>query len=150
MPALSSSSVVIRRARLDDASALADLCTQLGYPTGTDEVAKRLSVLERRDDTVIYVAETADGQVIGWVQACLTHLLIVPRHAEIGGLVVDEGWRGRGVGRQLMAAAEQWARQQGCAELRLRSNITRAEAHRFYEALGYRRIKTSLTFQKEL
>lgn len=150
MPAPSSPHVTIRRAQPADAPALAQLCTQLGYPISADEATERLAALERRDDTIVYVAEVGDGRVVGWAQVCLINLLILPCHAEIGGLVVDESWRGVGIGRQLMATAEQWARQQGCAEVRLRSNTAREEAHHFYGALGYRCIKTSLTFQKDL
>lgn len=150
MPPQSVVGVVIRRAQPSDAHALADLCAQLGYPTSAREAAERLTVLEQRDDTVVYVAEAEGGRVIGWVQVCLTELLIAARYAEIGGLVVDEQQRGKGVGQQLMTTAEEWARSRGCVEVRLRSNAIRESAHRFYEALGYRCIKTSLTFQKDL
>ena len=70
--------------------------------------------------------------------------------AEIGGLVVDEGLRGRGVGRMLMRQAEVWALAQGCRAIRLRSNIVREGAHSFYERLGYSRLKTQTVFRKPL
>lgn len=149
MPPQLPTGVTTRRARAADAAALADLCTQLGYPSGPQEIAERLDALDRQTDTVVCVAE-AGQQVIGWVQGTLTELLVAARYVEIGGLVVDEQHRSRGIGRQLMAAAEQWARDQGCTEVRLRSNVIREGAHCFYEALGYRCIKTSLTFQKDL
>lgn len=141
--------VTVRCAHSPDAAALAELCAQLGYPSGADEIAERLAALGQRTDSIVYVAEVGQ-QVIGWVQAVLLELLIAPRCVEIGGLVVTEQHRGKGIGRQLMAAVEQWARAQGCAEVCLRSNVTRKDAHCFYEALGYQCIKTSFTFRKGL
>jgi GNAT superfamily N-acetyltransferase len=70
--------------------------------------------------------------------------------AEIGGLVVDEFLRGRGIGGRLMAAAEEWSRHRGFSALRLRSNVIRDEAHAFYRRQGFGSSKTSLLFTKPL
>ena len=71
-------------------------------------------------------------------------------HAEIGGLVVDERARSRGVGRVLLAAAEAWAARQGLREVALRSNILRERAHDFYRRLGYDCPKTQHRFRKRI
>jgi len=68
--------------------------------------------------------------------------------AEVGGLVVDSRARGKGIGRTLMTAAEAWARERGYTRLMLRSNTIRAEAHRFYQNLGYTIVKSQHKFQK--
>ncbi len=65
-------------------------------------------------------------------------------------MVVDAAHRGVGVGAALMARAEDWAREHGYNELRLRTNIVRTLAHRFYLRLGYRLDKTSHLFCKRL
>jgi GNAT superfamily N-acetyltransferase len=70
--------------------------------------------------------------------------------AEVGGLVVDEGYRRRGIGRLLMQQAEQWACEKGCWAVYLRSNVVRKDAHAFYEGIGYSNVKTSLAFRKTL
>lgn len=70
--------------------------------------------------------------------------------AELAGLVVDESVRGSGVGAALLAAAEDWARAQGFASMRVRSNVIRERAHRFYEREGYARIKAQAVFRKPL
>lgn len=69
---------------------------------------------------------------------------------EIVGLVVDERARRTGTGRRLVAAAEDWARARGMPELFLRSNVLRAEAHPFYEQLGFLRTKTQHAYVKPL
>ena len=47
-------------------------------------------------------------------------------------LVVRREWRARGVGKQLLDAATEWARERGCTHLELGSGIGRIDAHRFY------------------
>lgn len=49
--------------------------------------------------------------------------------AAIGGLIVDGGVRGCGIGRRLIQYAEQWAVTQGCTSVLIRSNIIRQDAH---------------------
>ena len=48
-------------------------------------------------------------------------------------MVVDETVRGSGIGRCLMERAEEWTRERGYNTVQLRSNVTRAAAHAFYE-----------------
>jgi len=69
---------------------------------------------------------------------------------EIGGLVVKDGLRGSGIGKSLLAAAEKWAFDQDCREMRVRSNIIRADAHDFYLGQGYQDNKKQTVFIKSL
>jgi GNAT superfamily N-acetyltransferase len=68
----------------------------------------------------------------------------------IGGLVVREDMRGQGVGRRLCVEVEEWARSKSVALVRVRSQIKREDAHRFYLRDGYRKVKTSLVFEKSV
>ena len=52
-------------------------------------------------------------------------------------LAVRPDRRGRGLGRTVMAAAEAWLRDAGMPKLELMVRADNAEAHRFYDALGY-------------
>jgi GNAT superfamily N-acetyltransferase len=63
---------------------------------------------------------------------------------------VDPDHRGRGVGRRLVTAVEQWAMTRGLEQMAVRSNIRRAESHPFYERLGYLRTKTQHAYRKRL
>jgi GNAT superfamily N-acetyltransferase len=142
--------IEIRTATEVDVHRLAMLCEQLGYPSTPAQVRQRLDEVQQNEDQAVFVAEKVGGQVVGWVQVFGRQLLVVDRHAELGGLVVDEGHRGRGVGARLMERAEHWARARGCETLYVRSNVVREDAHRFYEVIGYNQIKTSRVFLKEL
>lgn len=70
--------------------------------------------------------------------------------AEIAGLVVDEKFRGAGIGARLVAQAETWAAGEGYGLLRVRSNVHRDLARRFYEREGFRVTKSQNHFVKPL
>lgn len=137
----------IRRARPTDAVRIASLSNQLGYRLTNDEYRKRIEALAGDPDHVVRVVDRGD-EVIGWLHAFICPPLMAGREVEIGGLVVDEAHRGRGIGRSLMAEAEQWARTRGCTAIRVRSNTVRTEAHVFYKRQGYEALKTQYVFRK--
>jgi GNAT superfamily N-acetyltransferase len=142
--------VAVRRATAADAATAAALSGQFGYPATSESIGRRLAAIIDDPDAAVLVAEARGGAVVGWVHVRTLQLLQRDACAEIGGLVVDEGWRRRGIGGRLMAAAEDWARRQGIDLMRLRSNVIRDDAHRFYRRLGYADSKTSLLFTKAL
>jgi GNAT superfamily N-acetyltransferase len=145
-----SNQAIVRLASTGDAERIAILCEQLGYPASQEEVQRRLKQILPGERHAVYVAELADGHVVGWVHVYVCPLVEADLQAEIGGLVVDESYRCCGTGRLLMQHAEQWARRQGCWAVRLRSNIVRQGAHVFYERIGYSTVKTQLAFRKVL
>ena len=140
----------IRLAWAEDAERIAVLCQQLGYPASQEEVQRRLNQIQQDEQHAVYVAELPDGRVVGWVHVHVCQLVVADPQAEIGGLVVDEGYRRCGVGRLLMQQAEQWAREKECWAIYLRSNAVRKDAHVFYEETGYSNVKTSMAFRKAL
>lgn len=143
-------SITVRPASHADAPAIAALSAQLGYPTTPQDVARRIEVLQGREDHVLALAVAPGGEVAGWVHVAVTLLVHADAQAEVLGLVVDENRRRTGAGRLLMKFAEDWARGRGCALLRLRSNVVRDGAHTFYRQLGYEEFKTSKNFRKPL
>lgn len=132
-----------------DVSTVAGLCGQLGYPATVDQVADRWSLLASEAGQAVFVAVQA-GRVVGWLHVANRPLLEYDAGAEICGLVVDERNRGAGVGRALVSAAEEWAKESGLATIRVRSRIERDRAHKFYERDGYTRLKTQYVFEKPL
>lgn len=142
--------VVLRTVRPQDADRLAVLSAQLGYPATPEQIGRRLQAIQDDENHGVFVVESTDGQVIGWVHVFVRQLLLVSRHAEIGGIIVLAEQRRRGLGRRLMERAEGWARDRGCEAVYVRSNETRERAHRFYEGIGYEQIKTSRVFLKRV
>jgi GNAT superfamily N-acetyltransferase len=142
--------LAIRVAVPADALRLSQLSAELGYPSSSTEMAQRLARLLSRDDEAVIVATLSGGRVVGWLHGSEQELLESGRRCEIVGLVVDPQHRGRGIGRQLIAAVEQWAMGRGLEQITVRSNILRPESHPFYERLGYLRTKTQHAYRKRL
>jgi len=140
----------IRKAVPADAPRLAALCGQLGYTVTLEEVGARLAAVIDDPRHALFAAAGPDGTALGWVHALVVVYLEAPPFVEIGGLVVDADYRRTGLGNALMARAEEWAAAQGVGMVRLRSNVTRGEAHAFYRARGYEVSKTQYAFVKLL
>lgn len=127
----------IRRAAAADAPRLAELLDQLGYPTDAASVAARLARLLADPAAAVLVA-CHGGGVCGF--ATVQSHVALNRDApsvQLTLLVVADGLRGSGLGRELVAAAEDWARRRGADRLVLTTAAHRAGAHAFYERLGY-------------
>jgi GNAT superfamily N-acetyltransferase len=140
---------VIRAMSVGDAEAVAELATQLGYPSTADQLRERIPHAIGRPDAAALVAEDA-AKVVGWTHVELRRTLVGDREAQIMALVVDERCRGRGIGKALTAEAEQWARDHGATTIRVGSRTSREGAHRFYQREGYVLAKTSHWFEKDL
>ena len=84
------------------------------------------------------VAEV-EGAVVGMGTA---QLLISTAEGGVGALVedivVDTQWRGRGIGRKLVAALERWALDHGATRLQLLADRTNFSALDFYDRIGWR------------
>jgi len=147
---MNSHGFLVRPIRPEDASAAARLATQLGYPSTPEQIGRRLCALSESEDARVFVAEGPDGSAVGWVHVFGRRLVESDADAEVGGLVVDEQVRGRGIGKALMASAEGWARERGYGVVSIRSNVIRTEAHEFYKRIGYEILKSQYKLRKRL
>jgi GNAT superfamily N-acetyltransferase len=127
---------------------LAVLAGELGYPTTTEAMLKRLEAASAESEQSIFVAES--DSIVGWIHVALVTSLLSDLSAEIRGLVVSESRRGAGTGSLLVAAAEKWASERGCSRIRVRTNVVREKARLFYKRLGYQATKTQEIFDKVL
>jgi GNAT superfamily N-acetyltransferase len=137
-------------ARETDAAEISRLSLELGYQAGVDETLASLGQMLGSPRYVVVVASAGSGALLGWAAAERRLMLETGESVEITGLVVAASARRMGVGRALVAAAEQWARGNGFSSIRVRSNVARAESHPFYEKLGYERAKTQHAYRKAL
>jgi ribosomal protein S18 acetylase RimI-like enzyme len=140
--------IALREARPNDARQLAGLMCELGYETTTAQMKARLRRILSNSRYRTFVAE-ADNELCGMIG-----MLIYPsyEHDDLSGrilaLVVSAKARRRGMGRKLVAAAEKEFVRNGVRRVAVNTRLTRKEAHRFYEALGYQR--NGFRFVKQL
>jgi aminoglycoside 6'-N-acetyltransferase I len=153
------SQVVIRSAVPEDVEGLADLCFALWPESPRDEHRQELvEILAGRNPSTLplvhFVAEATDRRLVGFLQAGLrSHADCCDVSRPVGyieGWYVDQAWRNRGVGRLLVAAAEDWARRQGCREMASDSLIENALSEQAHTGLGYEVVGRSVLYRKAL
>lgn len=138
----------IRVSNLNDSPAIASLITQLGYPTSPGQMRTRLEAILDQPEYRSFVAER-NGEVVGFVGLGIE--FFYERDGLCGrllALVVDERFRGTGIGKALVQAAEKWFAGQDVGTVMLTSRYIRQDAHRFYKRLGYK--DTGIRLAKEL
>ncbi|MFE2212376.1 GNAT family N-acetyltransferase [Streptomyces canus] len=134
----------IRPAALDDLSAIVGMLADdpLGAQRESpDDLAPYVSALNRlsADPNQRLVVATREGRVVGTLQ-----LTVVPGLSRRGatrsiieGVRIHADERGTGLGTRLIEWAIEESRRQNCQLVQLTSDNTRADAHRFYERLGF-------------
>lgn len=141
---------VIREAVAADWPGVAAVLAELGRPdvrgASSEECHRSLfaSYLER-GDLDAFVAE--DGsRILGFVNVEYRARLNYDRpQGWVAELIVTEEVRGAGVGKELLARAEEAARARGCWGLALESATWRQDAHRFYEREGWEHVARAFT-----
>lgn len=141
--------IVIRKASVDDAAAVARLCREgLGYDCTDELVQRKLQGLDAKRETVF--AAVIDKKVIGFIHIEKYDTLYFDTLVNVLGIAVDAVYRRYGVGSMLISAAENWAKEIGAAAIRLNSGESRTQAHSFYRAVGFNDEKTQLRFLKKI
>ena len=88
-------------------------------------------------ETIVFIAEDERGERLGCASVSHSHHFTGDRQAYIGELAVSDTAEGHGVGRALVLACEQWAREQGYPFLVLATGSANAGARGFYQHLGF-------------
>jgi aminoglycoside 6'-N-acetyltransferase I len=110
-------------------------------------------ILDRPEREVVFVAQRPDGRLCGLVEVSIR------KHAKgcatenvgyLEGWYVDPDRRRWGVGRRLVAAAEGWARSQGCREMGSDTDSSYPLSPSAHEALGYQEVERQIFFRKDL
>lgn len=129
----------VREFALDDILPLVALMQDLGYPTTVEVMQRRMDAMSSCGEYVTFVADY-HGKVVGMigVRQALVYESDGP-FVQITALVTLSEYRGAGVGSALINQAESWAKAQGATAMFLTSGIKpeRADAHRFYQHIGY-------------
>jgi len=113
----------VREGRAEDVegvvTAVASLLTELGgrTPTRAEMEAEVQALLDDPQGGSVLIAE-ADGKIVGVLTASWQRAIHVPGvYATVQDLWVDEDWRSRGVGAELVEAIASQARTRGVSRL---------------------------------
>lgn len=100
---------------------------------------KAFAEIDADKNNELIVAEL-DGAIVGSLQITFTPSISFQggKRAGVESVRVDAKYRGRGIGKELMLWAINHAKEENCIAMQLTTNSDRAEAHRFYENLGFK------------
>ena len=153
--------IQIRPAQATDLVQLARLCEALWPKSSAEEHTQELQLLLGGQTAsvltmplTIFVAAASDGRLVGFLEVDLRS------HADgcnplqpvgyIEGWYVAEEHRHCGVGKKLLAAAENWARSHGSVEMASDAVIDNEISQRAHEALGYEVVDRCVHYRKRL
>ncbi|MGQ4484795.1 GNAT family N-acetyltransferase [Streptomyces sp. 372A] len=134
----------IRRATADDLAEIVALLADdpLGAQRESpDDLAPYRAALRRlaEDPNQRMMVAVREERVVGTLQ-----LTVIPglsrrgsTRSMIEGVRVHADERGSGLGTRLIQWAVDESRRQGCQLVQLTSDVSRTDAHRFYERLGF-------------
>lgn len=145
--ALNAMTVSFRFAQFSDLPELVSLMSQLGYETCEMKLQTLIKEI-RHGAGEVFVAEYGSN-VVGCVNAVIDVRLAEGRVGEVASLVVDDAWRGRGLGRSLIHMAEEWLSSR-VNHVRIRANARRIDAHSLYQSSGYEPLKQQIVFIKDV
>ena len=127
----------LERVTLEDLEAFVRLMPQLTdhSPPPTPEA---LNKMMESADTHIFLARYPDlqGQIVG-TATLATFQSPTGVHGWIEDVVVDQGFRHKGIGKALMEACIQKAQALGLHEVNLTSNPSRQDANKLYQSMGF-------------
>ena len=153
------SEICIRPAQMSDRDQLARMCEALWPKASAEEHARELTlILEGKPvvtlPLIILVADAGDGTLAGFLEVDLRS------HADgcdpirpvgyVEGWYVAGSYRNQGIGRRLLAAAEDWARSHGCLEMASDTWIDNEVSQRVHETLGYEVVDRCVHYRKTL
>jgi GNAT superfamily N-acetyltransferase len=142
--------VKVRQALPEDVPALVAMFQELDRmqadwrvftprPGFYDEVGERYRQAMTNPDAVVLVVVDDEGEVVGlaYGEARTPSRFSDERALELSGVVVRAGYRGRGVGRELVHEAARFAADRGIAWIELKTFAPNRGAMEFWEDLGF-------------
>lgn len=138
--------ILVREITVNDAGSIVLLSGQLGYDISLPDMKANIEMMSKQDNNTVFVAEYED-KVIGWIGVAFVLTIQSLPFCEIRGLVVDEQFRNRYVGKLLVEKAAGWSRQKECGLLKVKCNTKRKETHAFYRHIGFIEKKEQKVFE---
>ena len=139
----------IRAASKDDGSEITKLTSELGYLSSEEKIKEILDMVLIHDDHRLLVAET-ENKLVAYIHLICTMRIGSDPFVEVAAFVIHSDYRKKGIGRNLLKESEKWTDEKNYKYLRIRSNIIREEAYKFFTQQGFTNLKTQEVFLKQV
>lgn len=140
----------IRTLLRSDMKRLSDLYRQFwDEQSDVQKMEKQFDIIQRENSHLLLGAEE-EGILIGSVMGVICKELYgeCRPFLVIENMIVEKGGRRKGIGRALLSELEKMARDMGCTQMILVTEIERRDACQFYESFGFQ--KNNKGYKKKL
>ena len=144
---------MIREARKEDALVLGQMARKIWDNDSVEELKKEFEEFAENQNMVSFIIYE-DSNPIGfanlsirydYVEGCETTPV-----AYLEGIYVDEKYRNRGYGRDLVKACEDWAKDRDIKEFASDCELTNLSSFAFHKAIGFEEANRIICFKKDL
>ena len=143
----------IEKATEKDALTVAGLAIKMWEDNVLEELAAELAEIIGNTEAAVFLG-TVDGKVIGFAQCQLRHDYVEGTDSSpvgyLEGIFIEKAYRRKGFAKQLLAACENWAKEQGCTEFASDCELGNTESLRFHLSLGFEEANRVICFKKIL
>jgi len=143
----------IVKATEKDALTVAGLAIKMWEDNVLEELAAELAEIIGSSESAVFLG-TVDGQVIGFAQCQLRHDYVEGTDSSpvgyLEGIFIEKAYRRKSFAKQLLAACENWAKEQGCTEFASDCELDNTESLKFHLSLGFEEANRVICFKKEL
>lgn len=143
---------MIRKATIEDFAQVAVLAAQLWPDNTVEELLEEFYSVDETDGAFFLAEE--NGEAAGFAQCQLRHDYVEgTEHSPVGyleGIYVRESFRGNGIAKELLAACERWAAEQGCEEFASDCELTNTDSLAFHLSVGFAEANRIICFTKKL
>ena len=144
---------MIKRARIEDAAALAALAVQMWTDHPPKALVKDFRELIQNDDAACFL-KYIGGQPVAFAQCQLRHDYVEGTDSSpvgyLEGIFVAEAYRKKGYAAELLASCGQWAKEKGCTEFASDCELDNEDSRRFHLAAGFEEANRIICFKKSL
>ena len=144
---------MIKAATLSNAGAIAEMAVKL-WPEHTMEELKRgfEGIIGGGKGAVFLLV--LEGQPVGFAQCQLRNDYVEGTGSSpvgyLEGIFIEQDFRRRGHARELLAACENWARDQGCTEFASDCELDNRDSLAFHLNMGFAEANRIICFTKKL
>lgn len=144
---------MVYQAKKEDIPAAAALAACLFEGSQAEELSQELEALLDSGEGAVFLLPEEDG-LAGFAQCQLRRDYVEGTESSpvgyLEGIFVHPEHRGKGYARALLAACEQWAREQGCTEFASDCELHNGGSLAFHLKAGFREANRIICFTKRL
>src|SRR5690606_24738134 len=111
-----------------------------------------VDIIEHVDTQQVFVAEN-NGSLVGFLEVSVRPFVEDCESDHVGyleGWFVEDDYRNQGIGRELVASAENWAREKGLTEMASDAEIGNETSLAAHRSLGYKETSRLVHLRKDI